>query len=96
MLSICNFQLALLANASITRYNNVSKTNVNITGGEILKKANSEIREASKASFVPLWRCAAAMNICEVTFIKRLRFELPDAEKASILQIIDELSKENN
>lgn len=56
-----------------------------------MNKANSEIRAEAKNANVKLWEIAAMLGINDVTFTKRLRFELPDAEKAKILDIIEQI-----
>jgi len=55
---------------------------------------NSDIRSAAKATGVRLWQIADRLNINDGNFSRKLRKELPEAEKAHIMQIIDELSKE--
>jgi len=56
-----------------------------------MNKANSEIRAEAKNANVKLWEIAAMLGINDVTFTKRLRFELPDVEKAKILDIIEQI-----
>lgn len=56
-----------------------------------MNKANSEIRAKAKNANVKLWEIAAMLGINDVTFTKRLRFELPDVEKAKILDIIEQI-----
>lgn len=52
-------------------------------------KANMDIRQAAKATpTVPLWKVAEKMEICEVTLVKRLRFELSRQQKDEIFGII--------
>lgn len=53
---------------------------------------NLEIREAAKKKGVKLWRIAAALGITDATLSRKLRFELPDAERVRILAIVDELA----
>ncbi len=57
-----------------------------------MKKANSDIRDAARVANVKLWQIAAELGINDVTFTKRLRFELPQNEKSRILSIIHRLS----
>jgi len=59
-----------------------------------VNKANAEIRRAARAAGIALWRIAKEMDRSEITLVKKLRIELPDAEKARIMQIIEVLSKE--
>lgn len=56
-----------------------------------MNKANSEIRAEAKNANVKLWEIAAMLGINDVTFTKRLRFELPDVEKSKILDIIEQI-----
>lgn len=55
---------------------------------------NKDIREALKASGVKHWRLAEFLGIHENTFVRRLRKEIPDAEKKQIFEAIEKLSKE--
>lgn len=57
-----------------------------------MQKANLEIRDAAKKSNVKLWQIAAELGINDVTFTKKLRFELPQKDKNKILSIIQKLS----
>ncbi|MEG1953971.1 MAG: hypothetical protein RR115_07040 [Hydrogenoanaerobacterium sp.] len=57
-------------------------------------KANMDIRQAAKAiPTVPLWKVAEKMGICEVTLVKRLRFELTCQQKDEIFGIIASLKE---
>ena len=56
-----------------------------------MNKANSEIRAKAKNANVKLWEIAAKLGINDVTFTKKLRFELPGEEKAKILDIIEQI-----
>ena len=56
-----------------------------------MNKANSEIRAEAKNANVKLWEIAAMLGINDVTFTKRLRFELSDVEKSKILDIIEQI-----
>jgi hypothetical protein len=55
---------------------------------------NNDIRDTACAAKVKLWQIAARLNMHDGSFSRKLRKELSDAEKAHIIQIIDELSKE--
>lgn len=57
-----------------------------------MKLANSELRENARRANVPLWRLAAEIGISEPTMTRKLRRELPDAEREKLLRIIDELA----
>lgn len=52
---------------------------------------NQEIRKTAKEKNVYLWMIAEKMNVCEMTLTRKLRHELPEAEKTKILAIIDEI-----
>ena len=52
---------------------------------------NKDIRNAAKASNVPLWRIAKRLNISENTFYRMLRDELGFEKKREIMGIIKEL-----
>ena len=53
---------------------------------------NTEIRNAAAAAGVRLYEIAAVIGCNDGNFSRKLRFELPDAEKARILGIIDDLA----
>jgi len=55
---------------------------------------NTDIRFKAQSAGVKLWQIAEHLNINDGNFSRKLRTELPDAEKENIMQIIDELSKE--
>lgn len=55
-------------------------------------KANLDIRKKAKASNIPFWMIADRLHISEVTFVRWLRHELPDSQKAKIFKIIQEIS----
>ena len=57
-----------------------------------MNKANSEIRAEAKNANVKLWEIAAMLGINDVTFTKKLRFELSDVEKSKILDIIEQIN----
>ena len=59
-----------------------------------MKTANFEIRQEAKVSKVPLWAIAARLGISEPTTTRKLRAELPEAEKQTILSLIHEIKKE--
>ncbi len=52
---------------------------------------NEAIRTTAKEKSVRLWEIAEALNISEPTMTRKLRHELPEAEKTKILAIIDEI-----
>lgn len=52
---------------------------------------NMDIRNAAKASNIPLWSIAKSLKISENTFYRMLREELEPGKKKEILRIIKEL-----
>ncbi len=54
---------------------------------------NQDIRSEVKNAGLKLWMIADAFHVAEATFIKKLRHELPEAEKVKIRVIINELKK---
>lgn len=52
---------------------------------------NKDIRERAKAAGVKLWQIAEKLGILDSTFSRKLRYELSEAEKEKIFNIIDEL-----
>lgn len=59
-------------------------------------KANMKIRDKSRNSGVRLWQIADTLGIQESLFSKKLRKELPEDEQERILNIIDDLTKEES
>ena len=55
---------------------------------------NREIRETAKRAGVHLWQVADACGVNDGNFSRKLRKELPQKEKQTILEIIERLSKE--
>lgn len=55
---------------------------------------NTAIRTRAKAKGVRLWELAETMGISEPTITRRLRRELPAAEKVQIMALIDEIAAE--
>lgn len=58
-----------------------------------MNKANLDIRSKATEAGVKLWQIAAGLGVNDVTFTKRLRFELSTEEKHRIFALIDEISK---
>lgn len=52
---------------------------------------NLDIRKAATAASVRLWQLAEAYGCTDATFSRKLRHELPEAEKEKLFKIIDEL-----
>ena len=59
-------------------------------------RANLDIRAAAKGAGVKLWEIAEKLNILDSNFSRKLRHELPQAEKERIFSIIEEIAKEEN
>ena len=59
-------------------------------------RANDDIRQICKEAKVKLWKVAERLGIADTTFSRKLRKELPDGEKAHIMQIVKELSAESD
>lgn len=57
-------------------------------------RANVDIREAAKKANVHLWQVAEVYGINDGNFSRKLRKELPQAEKEKILGIIDHLNQD--
>ena len=54
---------------------------------------NMEIRQKALALGIRLWQIAEALGVSDFALSRMLRHELPDDEKAKILEIIDRLAK---
>ncbi len=59
-------------------------------------KANLDVREKAKAAGVYLWQIAAAIGVSEPTFNRRMRVEMPEAEKEQVKKVISRLEAEQN
>ena len=59
-------------------------------------KSNIEIREKAKQNNVKLWEVAEKLNINDGNFSRKLRKELPTAEKERILSIIEDIASGRN
>lgn len=57
---------------------------------------NLEIRRKLKATKVMQWQVADKLGVSEMTLVRKLRYELPEAEKQKILSIIEEITVEKN
>lgn len=56
---------------------------------------NADIRFKAQSIGVKLWQIADELGLNDGNFSRKLRKELPDAEKEKIMHIIDKLSKTN-
>lgn len=54
---------------------------------------NTDIRQAAKEAGVRLYEIAHEYGVNDGNFSRKLRWELPETEKAKIMQIIRTLSK---
>lgn len=54
---------------------------------------NRDVKEYAKSKGVRLWQIAEVLNINDGNFSRRLRKELPEAQKQEIMKIIDDLAK---
>lgn len=54
---------------------------------------NKEVRTYAKEKGVYLWEIAEVLHINDGNFSRKLRKELPEAQKQEIIQIIDELAE---
>lgn len=54
---------------------------------------NVEIRNYAKKNDVKLWEIADVYGVSDITFSKKLRYELPEKDKENIMQIINDLAK---
>ena len=55
---------------------------------------NKTIKDAARLKGVKLWEIAERLEICDTTFSRKLRRQLPKEDTARILAIIDEISAE--
>ena len=55
---------------------------------------SSEIRKRIKEAGLFQWQVAAKIGVTEATFIRWLRFELPDSRKREVLAAIEALKAE--
>lgn len=56
--------------------------------------ANTDIRTTAKEKKVRFWEVAEYLKISEPTMTRKLRRELPEAEKQEIFKIIDDIAAE--
>ena len=57
---------------------------------------NTDIRQAAATAGVRLWEIADRLGIADSNFSRKLRHELPDAEKQRIFAIIDDIVRQQN
>jgi uncharacterized protein YidB (DUF937 family) len=56
--------------------------------------ANQEIRELASKEGIKLWQIADKLGINDGNLSRKLRHELPEAQKERVIAIIEELKKE--
>lgn len=56
-------------------------------------QANIGIRVRAKDAGVKLWEVAEALGITDGMFSRKLRHELPEAERCKILNIVEDLAQ---
>lgn len=56
---------------------------------------NADIRDRAKKRGVKLWQIADELGITDGNFSRKLRHELPEAEKAQIFEIIDRVAAQH-
>ena len=54
---------------------------------------NLDIRKKLKEANIKQWELADKLIISEMSLVRKLRYELPEAEKRIILKAIDELAQ---
>lgn len=54
---------------------------------------NDSIRSKARVKNVKFWEIADALSISEATLTRKLRRELPDAEREKLLRIIEEIAQ---
>lgn len=57
-----------------------------------MKQTNLQVRLAAREAGVQHWEIAEALGISEGSFCRRMRHELPEAEQARILTVINDIS----
>lgn len=62
--------------------------------GDIVKKANTELRAYAKAKKVPQWAIAEKMGITEIHLCRLLRHEFEPEKAAEFKKIVDKLAAE--
>lgn len=60
---------------------------------EVIIRNNLDIRQAIKSSGLKQYEIAKLLNISEFTFIRHLRYELPQDRKEIIFKVINENKK---
>lgn len=55
---------------------------------------NIMVRESAKKHGVRLWQVAEALGVSDFTLSRRLRHELPEAERAKLIAIVEQIADE--
>lgn len=73
---------------------NICNNNNNdlLTGGKQRMK-NQEIKNEIYGNGIRLWQVAERLNMSDSNLCRKLRYELPDEEKAKIRQAINEIKE---
>jgi hypothetical protein len=58
--------------------------------------ANAAIRESARLHGVKLWQIADAIGMWDTAFSRKLRHELPEQEQRKIMEIIQQIAKEES
>jgi len=72
----------------------LSTTILKTGGNKVATVANKQIRDAAKEAGICLWQVAEKLGVNDGNFSRKLRRELPPAEREKVLNIIRELSQE--
>lgn len=70
------------------------KSKMSIGGAKKVK--NLEIRRKLKETKVMQWQVADKLGVSEMTLVRKLRYELSEAEKQKIFSVIEEIAVEKN
>ena len=57
-------------------------------------KENERVRKAARMAGVPLWKVAASIGVSDPTFMRWMRFPLPEEKETRIMEAISALEKE--
>lgn len=57
---------------------------------------NLDIRQKCKVEGIRLWEIAEHMSVCDMTLSRKMRHELPQAEKERVFAIIEAIKAERD
>ena len=60
-----------------------------------MKKTNVKLREQMQKLHVPVWAVADVIGVHENTLLRRLRKELPENDRAHLMQIVEQIAVED-